>query len=91
MNSPSRPNHAATPFDPAQRPGIVEALRLGLTETLGPTSDNNTDYTQRDLNEMVDRGWVTRFRQRSFDKAWTWALTKQGGRVALELGLAEGE
>lgn len=87
VNSPQRPNYAATPFDPTQPRsfGIVEALKLGLQGTLGPTCDNNTDYTQRDINEMIDRGWVTRFRQRPFDKAWTYALTKQGGRVAQEM------
>jgi len=86
MASPALPRYGDTPFIAVNRPGVVAALKHGIKATLPPTVDG-TPYTQRDLNEMIDRGWVTRFRQRPEDKAWSYALTKQGGRVAEELGL----
>lgn len=82
MPSPALPNYAATPFDPAARPGVIAALKMGLNVTLPPTCDGMVPYTQRDINEMVSRGWVTRFRQREFDKAWSWTLTREGMELA---------
>ena len=85
MASPALPDYAATPFNPTERPGIIAALKMGIDVTLPPTADGMVPYTQRDLNEMVSRGWVTRFRQRAFDKAWSWTLTPAGTEVALAL------
>jgi len=88
MSSPNLPTYTDTPFISANRPGVVAALKHGVTATLPPTVDG-TPYKQRDLNEMVSRGWVTRLRQRPFDKAWTWTLTKEGVGVAESLGITE--
>lgn len=85
MNSPARPNYALEPFDPVKRRGIVEALKLGTKQTLEPPIDGNEDYTQRDINEMIDRGWAMRFRQRPADKAWRYVLTRQGYQMGVDL------
>ncbi len=71
---PVRVNYAATPYQ--RRPGITAALRCETICAL-PFDGETVPYTQRDINEMLDRGWVRRDHRREWDKAWVYRVTKR--------------
>ncbi len=85
-NPPTLPDYAGTTFYPHKRPGVMAALFHGHAHKakLTPVADNPA-WTQRDINEMMQRGWVKRSRQRGIDKAWWFELTTEGRNVAEEL------
>ncbi len=82
MSSPSLPDYRDTPLNLNQRPGIAAALQHGLDIGILPPVEDNPAWTQRDINEMVNRGLAQRFQQRPQDKAWRYVLTPAGVALA---------
>lgn len=73
MASPALPRYRDTPYTPTE--GIEWALAKGIGATLQPVEDElDVLYTSRDINEMIDRGWVKRSHRRLIDKAWYYTV-----------------
>lgn len=79
-NCPALPDYRGTLFIGADRPGVIAALRHGVTTKIPPVADA-LDFTQRDINEALNRGFIRRSHQRPWDKAWLFELTPAGRAV----------
>ena len=86
MAAVALPRYGHVPFDPSHRTGVVEAFRVAVRNGgfLPPTTEATT-YYQRDVNEMIDRGWLKKHERRRVDAMWNYMLTLDGVAKSMEL------
>ena len=86
MTCPCLPDYRDTPLDLTGERGerLAHALHRGWhVGFIDATVDvPEWRWTQRDINELINRGLVKRHKQRPIDNAWTYTLTTSGRALA---------